>query len=352
MRIKVFVVDSDTDYTTRLVNGFHRFLPDKVSLKVFSDIDSCYEELNVSSVNLLLVDRMQEFDVDRIPDNIACGLLCEQKDIEEIGGINTICKYQKIDTIYKMMLGIYAEKTTDIKFKTKTTNESIVMFTSVQGGSGVSTVAAAYALRKASHGKKVFYLNLQKFGDSDFFFEDEGNSSFSDVLYTLKSKRSNLIIKLESALKKDTSGVEYFSTCKNAYDMFELKDDEIITLVQALAQVKEYDEIIIDLSGTLDERMCLVMKQIADKIIYVSDGSPSGNIKFDRFCQVVKVLEQRDSEVILSKTSLLYNRFSSKTGEQLTEIPLNLVGGIRVFKGASGRRLIEAIAQTDDLDKI
>ena len=59
-------------------------------------------------------------------------------------------------------------------------------------------------------------------------------------------------MKLESTLKTDSSGVDYFAPCKNAYDMRELKDEEIGRLLQAVAQLKEYEAIIVDVSGDLD----------------------------------------------------------------------------------------------------
>ena len=64
-------------------------------------------------------------------------------------------------------------------------------------------------------------------------------------------------MKLESTLKTDSSGVDYFAPCKNAYDIRELKDEESGRLLQAVAQLKEYEAIAIVLlagiRGRLDE---------------------------------------------------------------------------------------------------
>lgn len=114
-----------------------------------------------------------------------------------------------------------------------------------------------------SRAKEICYLDLQPLGDAEQYFSAGGNATFSDAIYALKSRKSNLIMKLESTLKTDSSGVDYFAPCKNAYDMRELKDEEIGRLLQAVAQLKEYEAIIVDVSGDLDERKLWLMQEYA-----------------------------------------------------------------------------------------
>ncbi|MBS6194849.1 MAG: hypothetical protein KH828_04645 [Clostridiales bacterium] len=352
MKIKVIIVDKDKNYTARALRGFQAHFADRIELRVFSDVESFYQDISASYADLILADSSAGVDIGRIPESTSFGYLCERMDVEEIDGVNAICKYQKLEILYKMMLGIFAEKSSNIKFRHSVSSARMTMFTSVQGGSGTSAAAAAYALRRGKEGKKIFYLSLEKFGDSDMYFSGDGIMSFSDVIYALKSKKSNLIIKLESAVKRDSSGVEFFSTCRNAYDMFELKDSEISALLQGIAQMKEYDEIVMDLSGDLNERMSVLMEEFADNIVYVCDGSLTGNKKFERFCEAVRVREQQKGINLLGKMILLYNRYSSKTSVQMEKIPINLLGGIHRFEGASGRELIEQISAINILNRI
>lgn len=352
MKLKVAVLSQDANYLNRLLKNFQLKYTDQINMYVFSDIETFYQSLKSVYVDVLLVESTLKVDMDKVAESIAVGYLCDRMDIEEINGFSAICKFQKIDTIYKLILGIYAEKSSNIKVKKKGSSVQITMFTSVQGGSGTSTAAAAYALKHASKNRKVFYLNLEKFGQSDWYFSGEGVMSFSDVIYSLKSRKSNLIIKLESTIRTDQSGVDFFMPCKNAYDMLELKDDEIGNLIQGLSQVKAYDEIIIDLSGDFTDRMQMLMREYADTIIYVSDGSVTGNGKFQRFCQVIRVMEQRQKENILGKVILLYNRYSSRGSSQLERTPVAVAGGIHRFEGVTGRELAEQIAQTEAFETI
>ena len=351
MKIKVAILDPNIEFMNRLAKIFQQKYADRVNLSIFSSPGSLYQSLSEDRADLVLFDQSIKIENERIPNGVAAGYLSAMTDVGTIDGIPAICKYQKAEEIYKMMLNLYAEEAAEVKMKKNDSDTRMVLFTSVQGGSGTSTAAAAYALRTSS-GKKVFYLNLEKFGDSDMYFKGEGKLSFSDVIYTLKSRKGNLSIKLESVLQTDPAGVDFFHTCRNAYDMFELTDDEIQPLIREIAQLGRYKEIVVDISGDMTERMIMLMRDYADKIVYVADGGQTGNIKFEKFCETVHVIEKRQNISILDKTCLLYNRFSSKSGVQLTAAAVPVLGGIHQISGLNGRELSEKIAQMDVLGRI
>lgn len=187
---------------------------------------------------------------------------------------------------------------------------------------------------------------------SYLYFTGEGTMSFSDVIYALKSRKSNLLIKIESTLKTDPSGVDFFSDCRNAFDMIELKDDEIVSLIQAIGQVGEYEEIVVDLSGDLTERQLKLMQDYADSVIYICDGTMTGIRKFEKFCETIRVIEERKEVQIMNKIQLLYNRYSSKNSMQMEKLPVSLLGGIHRFENVSGRPLIDQIAKMDILRQV
>ena len=160
------------------------------------------------------------------------------------------------------------------------------------------------------------------------------------------------MLKLESTIQTDPSGVDFFKDCKNAYDMFELEDKEIEELICGIAQVKKYDEIVIDYAEDVGARLLQIIRDFADKVIYVSDGTVSGNRKFERFCEVAQVLEGRTDTKILDKMSLLYNRYSSKNSEQIEKTAVPVAGGIHRIEGLAGRALIEKIKEFDTIGLI
>lgn len=352
MKLRVAILDHNAEFMDRLAKAFQQKYVDKISLSLFSSENTLYQNLKEFHEDMVLVDQSVKIKKEEIPEGVVAGYFSNIADINEIEGFPAIGKYQKIEIIYKMILSMYAENSSNVKVQDKNIDVKIILFTSVQGGSGTSTASVAYALRKASDRKKVFYLNLEKFGNTNLYFTGNEGLSFSDIIYSLKSKKGNLLMKLESVVQVDSSGVKFFNPCKNAYDMFELRDAEIESLIQGIAQVMECDEIIIDISGAMTERMTMLMADYADKIVYVSDGSLNGNEKFRRFCEAVRVIEQKKDCSILKKVNLLYNRFSSKTSTQLEKAAVSVIGGIHRFEGVSGRKLLEKVAQSEAIDMI
>ena len=347
MKVKAAVVSNDAEFIERFARVFQRKYGDKITLLLFSNMSMLKQNLKDHVVDLLMIDQDMEIDKNEIPEGVSGGIFSRISDIEEINGIPAICKYQKAESLYKGMLSIYAEYAPNFRLKRRDFDARFVLFLSAQGGCGTSSAAAAYAMRRALEKKKVFYLTLERFGSSNLYFNSANSLSLSDIIYSLKSKSSNLLLKLESAVQEDASGVDFLNDCKNPYDMFELQEEETLELLKGIGQVKKYDEIVVDFSSDLWERKIKIMKDYADRIVYISDGSFTGNDKFEKFCQVIKILERQLECDILSKTCLLYNRYSSKSSVQMDKSAVPVIGGIHRIEGVSGRKLAGQIAQDE-----
>lgn len=352
MKTKIAILDSNQNYVRRLLNSFQTMYCDKLELNVFSNEEQLYCDLKKIVFDVILVDEKLNIEKEMIPKGIGVAYLCESMSIEELRGFPAICKYQRADLIYKQILGLHQEINSDQKIKSGKPSSKVVIFTSAQGGAGTSTAAAAFAFYKSKHQKKVFYLNLEFLGMSDTYFSDEGNSNFSDVIYNLKLKRNNFLLKLESLLKTDKSQVDFFSSCIDPNDMKEVKNEEIVCLLEGVSQLKPYDYLIIDASGTQWERMDFLMKNLDCQVVYVCDGSETGITKLKRFCDIVRREEEREEKVILRKITLLYNR-CKYTDILLPEtIRLLEAGRIEEKTAFEVRRLTELISEEEALKHI
>ena len=353
MKIRVAILDKDENYKSRLLYNFQIMYADKIELYSFSNFEQLINALENIHVDIILIDEYTEHAKEDIENSKAVVYLCRTAGIEAMNDCPAICKFQKLETIYRQLLSVYADIEISANVKVRKNSSKIVLFMSAQGGSGTSVAAAAYALKRAKEGKKVFYLNIEAFGGANLYFAGTGNMSFTDAIVALKSKKTNLVLKLESIIKSDQSGVDFIDISKNTYDMHELQDEEIARLLLGLSQVRAYEEIIVDVSGGFNERVYILMKEHSEKFVCVNDVSKTGNLKFERFCELLKVLEDRDKRVSsFSKMTLLYNRYSSKTSEQLEKTPVPVLGGIHRYEGVSGRDLIEQVANVQILEKI
>lgn len=352
MKIKLAILEKDASYLNRFINVFSTKYAEKMEIYSFTDKDVAEKAIETNRIDVFIVSDLFEVNVEVLPKRCGFAYFVDSPDVESVNGQRAICKFQKIDLIYKQILSLYAEKANNISdFKMGDDTTRVVAFTSPSGGVGCSTLAAACALHYAAQGKKVLYLNLERYGSSDRFFSGEGQFDMSDVIFAIKSKKSNLALKLESCVKVDVRGVQFFSETKNAMDMLELENEECAQLISELRISGTYEYIILDLDFMVGKDM-LSLYHKADRLILVGDGSDISNGKILRAYQVLSTLEAKIEAPLASKASLIYNKFSSKTSTVLEGIELKNIAGMSKIEHATTQQIIEHIAGNEMFDRI
>ena len=303
-------------------------------------------------IDVLLAEDCYEIDFDRLPKRCAFSYFVDSMGVETINDKSTICKYQKADIIYKEILNIFSENNANISgVKFENNGARVIAFASAGGGVGSSTVSAAFCKYLAKRGQKVLYLNLEMLGETGLYFNADGQFDFSDVIYALKSRKTNLIMKLESCVKQDISGVYFFDACKIALDMEELKTEELQTLLTTLKNTGSYQYIVLDIDFTVDNRAIEMFKLVND-MVFVSDGSVVSNIKFDRAYNCLSVIEQQSDISMLNKIHIIYNRFSNKTSTEIDKDYLHVLGGIPHYEHATTEQIINQILTLDVFNEL
>lgn len=352
MKIKLAILENDQNYLNRIVSAFSVKYPDNLEVYSFTNMDMAISSIDSSRIDILIADSSFEIDVASLPKRCGFAYLVDSTDIDMLNSQRAICRFQKADLIYRQILSIYSENAGNLSgIKLGDDSSKIIAFTSPSGGVGTSTVAAACALHFAQSGKKTLYLNLEKFGSSDLFFSGEGQFDLSDVIFALKSKKANLVMKLESCVKQDLKGVYFYSKTKVALDMLELSADDIIRLINELKISGSYDYIILDLDFSMSKEMREILSQ-ALSIIWIGDGSEASNMKIARAYTAFSIKENNEETPLTNRLSLFYNRFSSKTGETVGIEELKNVGGAPWYKQATTEQIIDELSKTAIFDKI
>lgn len=353
MKIKLAILEKDVNYLNRIVTVFSTKYADNFEIYSFTDPQVALSSLDNAKIDVLLASDAFEIDVAGLPKRCGFAYFVDSADIDTENDQKAICKFQKADLIYKQILSVYSEKAGSIsglKFGDDTTK--ICMFTSPSGGAGTSTMAAAAALRFASQNKKTLYLSLEKFGSPDTFFEGEGQFDMSDIIFALKSKKANLPLKLESCVKQDPRGVNFYSQTKLALDMLELGYEEIERLISELKLIGSYDYIVVDFDFDINKDAIKICK-LAHSVIWVGDGSPASNAKIFRAYNAITTLEDKADLPLNSRIALIYNKFSNKTSKALDEeLGLKNIGGAPRYEHATTAQILEQLSKQDMFDKI
>lgn len=352
MRIKLAILEKDQNYLNRIVAAFSTKYADKFEIYSFTDKDIALSTLDSSCIDVLVASEVFEIDVAKIPTRCGFAYFVDSSDIDHVNEQRAICKFQKADLIYKQILSVYSEKAGSVSgLKLGEESAKVIAFTSVGCGAGNSTMAAAAAMHFASKHKKPLYLNLEKFGSSDSFFSGEGQFDMSDIIFALKSKKTNLPLKLESCVKQDASGVYFYSQSKIALDMNELSPDDILRLISELKLTGAYDYIVIDIPFSLETNMLKILRQ-AHAIVWVGNGTEISNFKIYRAFTALSTIEQNADSPLTNRLALIYNMFSSKSSKTIGEIGIKIIGGAPRYEHATDSQILERLYKMEMFSEI
>lgn len=352
MKIKLAILEKDQSYLNRIVNVFGTKYADKFQIYSFTDMDVAFSTLETAKIEVMVASDAFEIDVNKLPKRCGFAYFVDSADVEMLNGQRAICKFQKADLIYKQILSIYSENAGNVSgLKLGDDSCKIIFFQPVSGGVGASSMAASCAIHFAAKGKKTLYLNLEKFGSSNVFFNAEGQFDMSDIIFALKSKKTNLAMKLESCVKQAENGVFFYSQSKIALDMMELNSEDVMRLISELQLTGSYDYIIVDTDFSIDREALKVYRK-AHTIVWVGDGSELSNSKLFRAFNALNVLEQNADSPLPNRTVLIYNKFSNKTSKMLNEIGIKNIGGAPRFEHATSEQVLEQLSAKDMFDAI
>ena len=342
MKIKLAILEKDEVYLKRLESVFSVKYADKLEIFATTEPEIALEALRVKKIDVFLADEAFEIGAAQIPPSCGFAYLVDAADVEKIRDITAVCKFQKAEGLYRQILGLFSEKTAAVTGAHMTGEGSKVLaFVSAAGGTGSSAAAAACAMRFARKGKKALYLNLERFGSADVFFQGEGNTGLSDVIYAVKGRKGNLAMKLESMVRQDDSGVFFYAGAKLALNMAELSSGETREIVSVLRTSGGYDYIVLDLDFSIEQDMLKLWEE-CDSIVFVADGSAVSNAKLERAVASLDIMErdQKIDKQLLMRCAVLYNRFSSQTSRKAQVSDMKELGGIKRYEGFDTDRLL------------
>lgn len=351
MKIRLAILEKDTNYLRRIVSVFSAKYADKVEVYSFTDVQMAVDMFNTIKIDMMVANIEFDIDIDMLPKKCAFAYLVDSSDIDTVNGQRAISKFQKVEFIYKQIIGIYAEKYSDVtELKKNGESTGMIVFFPISGGVGSSSMAAACARHLAMQGKKTLYLNLEQFSSSDEFFSSDGQNTMSDVILDIKSGKNNLGLKLESYVKQDASGVYFFSKPRTALDMLEFSLNEKKKLLSELCFFGTYDFIVIDMDFNLNE---LEIYSQANVIVCVGDGSLLSNSKMMGAYEAITTMEQESEGISLSnRMYVVYNKFSAKTGRMKEEIRWKNMGAIEEYSYSTIKELIQKMSNKNLFETI
>ena len=148
MKIRVAILEQDVGYLSRLSSAFGIKYGDKIEIYSFTDPLQASKALTEAKIDVFLVSDSFLDAYKDVPSRCGMAFLVNSSSVESIYGKPAICRFQKIDLIFKQIQNVYAENAQGIIEKGadgQTSNTRVLCFSSPAGGTGTSSVAAACA---------------------------------------------------------------------------------------------------------------------------------------------------------------------------------------------------------------
>lgn len=345
MKIRLAILESDSNYLKRIVPVFNNKYANELEVYSFTDVDAVMDCLEQKNINVFLSSSSFKIDFSLIPKKCGFAFLVESLDIDRIDNYKAICKYQKAELIYKQILNIYSEQIPNITGVSNVENGDMktIAFVSPCGGVGTSTVAAACAAFLANNGYRALYLNTEVFGSSDLFFSCDGQFDFSDVIYAVKSNKTNRAMKLQSTVKQDVSGVYFYSSVKVPLDMMEMQKNDYVVLQNELKMLGCYDYIIIDAAFPRNADDFKIF-DFCNSVVLVSDNSEIAQEKINRAVKCIQILDNNSDIAVQPRMSLILNKATSNV---LSQQEIRILGSIPIYQQVSPAQMVKQLALSE-----
>ena len=345
MKIKLAILESDTSYLRRVVSMFNSKYAEELEIYSFTDVNATMTCLEEKKIDVLLAGDNFRIDFGLIPKRCGFAYLVESLDINMIDGHKAVCKFQKGELIYKQVLSIYSEHIPNISGVSNNQNDTMktIVFCSPCGGVGTSTAAAACAIALTNAGHRVLYLNTEIYGEADTFFACDGQFDFSDVIYAIKSNKTNRAMKLQSTVKQDATGVYYYSSVRIPLDIMEMNSNDYVTLQNELKALGCYDYVVIDMEFPKTQA-AFKFFDYCNSIVLVSDGSETAQAKINKAVRGVQILDGQSDFAMQPRMWLLNNKM---VANEIGQNEIRYLGSFPIYQTVSPAQMSKQLSLSD-----
>lgn len=323
-KINIAIADSDEMYLNHISN----YLIENVhTFEVFSFTTK-------GNLVKFVMDKSNKIDIvalsEDLIDNIASEInapvkiLLSDGTYTDMEGFEVVNKYQKAEKFINDILLIYAEKTGRVEAVATGDKETKILgFYSPVGGSGKTTLALAASVSIARQGKRVFYLNAEKINSTVSLLNEGENSSMSDVYLALKTKGSNVGLRIMANKCTDSeTNISYIKPSESSLEINEITSAEFVRLLSEFEGLGEFDYVTVDFDSEFTKEKAKILEK-CDKIIVPFLAETASLSKARLFIRELGMYDELKE--IQDKMIYLINKFTQGTeglisGSGLTEL--------------------------------
>lgn len=312
-KIKMVIADTDEDYIEGLYNFITCNYFGRFQLSSYTRESYLLEFLdnNTDKIDILLIspelysDQLQRYHIKTVI------ILSSGKLASGIENFECINKYQHAGKLINQILNIYAEQNhSEVSVNAGSKKTKVVGFYSPVGGSGKTTVSIVSSIISTQMGRSAFYLNFEDFHSTPLLLNCENHLNLSNILYYLKEKNKNIMLKMEACrCIDDVTGIHYFMPPESIIEMDEMLPEELQQLIIHLKNMSYYDVVFVDMSSSFNRKNVKLMES-CDEVIIVLTQDSTTEVKVNSFIKELDILSSKNGSNLLDKLTFVLNKSS------------------------------------------
>ena len=265
--IKIMIMDDDDEYSFNLCNSLTHNFSETLLVNYCSNSYNIEEWIKKIDPDIVLTCEKHYLQIKKYFTK-PIFILSSGTTESSFSEIPSIYKYKEVDKIAGDIVNGFINTGNIIK-NTKEKNTKVIAVYSASGSVGKTSIAMGISSFCSLSGLKVFYLNLEQFQSTNFFFSCNAEYSLSEIIYYVQQRDRNLLSKLPALWCQDPSAnIFYFKEAKHPFEINELLPGDIEFLMNSLKECGKYDLIVIDMDSRFDSNSIEVFVY-ADEVIYI-----------------------------------------------------------------------------------
>ncbi|WP_273327211.1 AAA family ATPase [Vallitalea guaymasensis] len=295
IRLNIIIADYDKGY----LNAISRFLSSwhetEYNVISFTEKELLTKYLETAKADILLISpKLMAEDLDL--SNVQVTIINTPDRVpESLLTYPYINKYQPGDVVAKELISIFSINSKDeIIVKKNTVGTKVIGVYSPIGGSGKTTVSVGLAKQYAINSFKTLFLSLEEMASYKTILECNNTNNLSDLLYYIKQKNKNLMMKIEGLKNTDNdSGMDYFSPPYCYKDIHEVSINEWIELIDYIRDNSNYERIVLDFDSNLSEKN-LKLLQACEEVLLLTNIDKMALTKLNHMYNSLKKMDIED----------------------------------------------------------
>lgn len=288
---KFAVCDLEASYASSLMDYLNEKKNTPFEVQAFTSVESLIEFAKDNPLEILLIStkamcsEIKELPIERII------ILSEGESLKNLEEYPFVYKYQSSDSLIAEVMEHYAIGSPQLQLMPSALKKTQVLgIYSPVGRSGKTTFALTLGEILAEK-KQVLYINLEEYAGFDELFQGADRTDLSDLIYFARQKEGNLVYKLNAVIR-NFHELSHIPPALSPMDVRDVTGEEWLSFLQEIISYCEYDVILLDLGGHVDELFQIL--KICDRIYMPVSDDIISEAKIKQFEKLLQILDCSD----------------------------------------------------------